>query len=144
MVTVFPKLPSHFYFYFSKIAITVCLYGGAMLGSDARPYKCTTTSLTSGYLAYILVNEAAIDWVMMRGGALVSCACVCVWRMSGGRPPTSINTAVVVPELSVLKDASPFRAVVFKWPPLVGWRIPNEVYIFFVTQEGPIPLPEKW
>ncbi len=31
---------------------------GAMLGSIAHPYKCTVTPLTSGYLAYVLVNEA--------------------------------------------------------------------------------------
>ncbi len=36
------------------------LYGGVMLWRDAHPYQHTIASWTSGYRAYILVNETAI------------------------------------------------------------------------------------
>ncbi len=49
-----------FSFFFSpfKIPSPVRFSGGATLGSIAHPYKRTVASLTSGYLAYMLVNEA--------------------------------------------------------------------------------------
>ncbi len=63
------KLSSFLYFYFYKNCRdeTVGLYGGAMLGSKAHPYKCTVALLTSGYIAYELVNEETDSFALYKG-----------------------------------------------------------------------------
>ncbi len=52
-----------------------CLYGGATLGSEMHPYKCTVTLFTSGLrVAYVLVNEATDSFVLYKGEEACSLA----------------------------------------------------------------------
>ncbi len=118
------------------------IYGGAMLGSDTHPYNRTAASLTSGYLAYILVNEAVIVWVM--GVALVNRTCVCVRRMSGGGLPMNINTAGGHSRGVSSYKHFPYKVVgkywpSSEWPPLVAQWILLVLPTLLVTHEDLLP-----